>query len=139
MASFLLFLSYAQTSPKITDELGGIPTSFQLTTNSIPFDVSEQLIIERAVSNDEKDFGVDYAYALGYGYEAKHLEFIAKREIITVYKYHNKRDKKLYVLEFYAENNEKLLTLELPEKVFTQYLGKENYISSLNLTMVRVV
>lgn len=65
----------------LKDALGGLKTNFQIFSDSVNLDASDQIIILKADKKSYTDCQCGTGY--GYGYQSFHLEFITKKQLVT--------------------------------------------------------
>ena len=96
--------TYNIVAQSISESLGGVHTNFQIFSDSVDLNVSDQIIILRA----EKGTYSGPNAGFGYGYRSYHLEFITYKPLFSNYSKYN--DSRILKLIFYDEKNRELAT-----------------------------
>ena len=123
-------------SQTLIDQLGGIKTSFIITSDTLVFEVFDQILIERGRSH----FGGFYDGGFGYAYKALHLEFISRERIQKLKKYGPKDN---YFQVELLDKNGNLLARIIPKPHQVNTLSNQSeprwYTHSVNLEEVPII
>jgi hypothetical protein len=101
-----LFVVNVLVAQNLSESLGGTKTNFQIVSDTVDLQVSNQIIILRAEGKHYANFIDSFGY--GYGYQSFHLEFIAKKNIkAEAFKFVRGQDNKdkLELIFYDSENN----------------------------------
>ncbi len=104
------------TSTSTFCQLGGIETSFTISTDSVVLPVLSQGLIRRGFSYADADYMIEHGEPLGYGYgigmEALFFEFTSQEPIDTQFVAAKWSSQRFYRLEFFDEKNQLILRLK---------------------------
>ena len=134
--SILICVPLVVASQTATEILGGVITSYSITSDSVELNTSNQLLIRRAENYYDNSSESSY----GYGYQAFHLEFMSTKKI-RVRKGIGPR-KQGFAIELYDEIGELLANIDLSDidVAYVENLPKRSiYTYSINLEKVPIV
>lgn len=132
------------------ENLGGVNTNFEFSSDSVELTIIDQAIIQRGfyAFNFDKDKSVSnsnanaygYGYGYGYGLQTFHLEFITTSEIKQVIAYETKPVEAKYSIKLYDDKNILLVNFEVlyrDSKATPQTSGISSY--SINLNRIPII
>lgn len=121
MITLYLLVINAAGAQNLKDALGGLKTNFQIYSDSVNLDVSDEIIVLKAARKFFSDCQCGTGY--GYGYQSYHLEFITKKQLaIKNVRYLIGRDNADKIeLKFYDASNTLLASPTFPFSIIDLY------------------
>lgn len=127
-------------SQSLIENLGGVKTDFQFTTDSVEIPIIEQAILRRGVSKYNSGIVSDGGYGYGYGLQTFHLEFITEAKITERYRSGKRSNRKHYEIKLWDENDSLLLHIGIQLSELRKVSnGKNLYTYSINLNRIPIV
>lgn len=128
----LATISFQSTAQTLSEQLGGVKTTFIIVSDGVDIQASNQVIIERAenetYANSMGDTGEGYAY----GYQSFHLEFEAEELLQEKkFRYKLRGPNPRMILEFYDAEGNLLTTLNLAYRDVTNTTNEEGLSTAL--------
>jgi hypothetical protein len=136
-ATFLIFLQIfifqIICSQSISESLGGIKTKFEVFSDTIDLEVSDQIVILAAERRSYISGGDQAGW--GYGYQSIHFEFITKKRLVEITTV--RINKNNYKLTFSDQDNVILHTTIIPgylaDMRFNPDIGNSRAFYSIDL------
>lgn len=112
-----LFAANVLIAQSLKESLGGVKTNFQIISDAIDLEASNQIIILKAEKKHDQYADSFSGYGWGYGYQSFHLEFITNKDLtVKTYKRERgsiSRENKLD-LKFYDAGNNVIASTIVP-------------------------